>query len=138
MKNQELFNRTIGILVKAYQNDTLTHGICQKCAVGNIVAANMGFSPEPKGWLEANQDSTDWYTTIGKNECWRNENGFIQIQSTGYSPNNLYDIEESFESASEGADRMFNGLMAVVDTLMIIHEANETEVKQAKELFVLT
>lgn len=43
MKNVELYNKTVDILVQAYFNDTLFHGSCAACAVGNIVAHNMGF-----------------------------------------------------------------------------------------------
>jgi len=36
------FENTVDILVKAYINDTLEHNNCYACAVGNIVAHNMG------------------------------------------------------------------------------------------------
>lgn len=43
MNRPELYHRTVGILYTAYFNDTLQHGDCCACAVGNIVAANMGY-----------------------------------------------------------------------------------------------
>lgn len=43
MKNKELFDKTIGILVNAYLNDTLENANCHACAVGNLVATNCGY-----------------------------------------------------------------------------------------------
>src|SRR5688500_1047662 len=40
MKNKELYERTVSILVQAYFNDTLRHDDCTACAVGNIVLAS--------------------------------------------------------------------------------------------------
>lgn len=36
------FDHTVGVLVKAYLNDTLDHGNCYACAVGNLVADGLG------------------------------------------------------------------------------------------------
>ncbi len=38
------FSKTVDILVKAYLNDTLKHGSCYACAVGNIIANGLGCS----------------------------------------------------------------------------------------------
>ena len=43
MTQLEKFNDTINILVDAYLKNTLLHGNCCACAVGNIVAAKMGY-----------------------------------------------------------------------------------------------
>src|SRR5258706_8814339 len=42
MKNELLYNKTINILKEAYFNNTLQHNNCYACAVGNIIAGNMG------------------------------------------------------------------------------------------------
>ena len=42
MINENLYHKTVGILEQAYLNNTLEHGICTSCAVGNLVAGNMG------------------------------------------------------------------------------------------------
>lgn len=42
MKRPELYQKTVDILVKAYFDDTLQHGNCYACAVGNIIAGNCG------------------------------------------------------------------------------------------------
>lgn len=145
MKNKELFDRTIGILVKAYQNGTLVNSICG-CAVGNIIASNMGVLVTVNGrlakWSKWHPEWNTVFSTMINGKQYINPDnyeGFAkeQIDSTGYIWQDLAKIENSFESARLSDDSMFNGLMSVVDTLMLIHEANETEIKQAKELFVL-
>lgn len=37
-----IFEKTVDILVKAYLNNTLQHGNCYACAVGNIIASGLG------------------------------------------------------------------------------------------------
>lgn len=148
MKNKELFNRTISVLVKAYFDKTLAHGDCACCAVGNLVCAGYGevMPTNPFGKLELTKyrgwaDSVFGYIHTKKAQ----EN----ISVTGYNRSELEKIEESFEignnihwqayknhTEKEIEECQYNGLMRVVDTLMVIHEANETEVKEAKELFV--
>lgn len=143
MKNKELFDRTIGILVKAYFENTLEHGSCMACAVGNLIAANCGLKVNlkrpTKKW---NNDIAEWYNiSIGADK--RNYNYKLakeQILSTGYSIDEVNWIEQAFERVrlfKDKNDRAFKGLMNVVDTLMQIHEANETEIAEAKQLFVL-
>lgn len=66
--------------------------------------------------------------------------GLDEIASTGYLPTETVLIERSFEKYKNiplsNDDRMFNGLMAVCDTLMQIHEATTEEITEAKQLFV--
>ena len=149
MKNKELFNRTVAVLVKAYQNNTLKHGTCYACAVGNLVTASKGIKY---------QSNLVWDN--GKYPCWtfvhvfhkgiesqlfnRGTNkeihkGIVEIESTGYKYHETAKIELAFETANKGKseeDYVFNGLMSVIDCLMGIHEANTEEVKEAKLLFV--
>jgi len=150
MKNQELFNKTISILVKAYIEDTLIHSNCHACAVGNLVAANMGYSykanpvlPFERDWPviwghEENYSTlSTWYGVLRNRS--ESERGEIEINSTGYSKKELSLIEAAFESVDDCETKekmMFDGLMAVCDSLMTIHEANESEIKEAKELFI--
>ncbi len=156
MKNQELFDRTISILVKAYFNDTLQHQYCACCAVGNLVAANMGYSVQKKSNVFSGYITPCW------TECTFNGNlkttdinelstaAQIQINATGYTPYEIHIIEKAFESVIMNEDRkvlmayklnnmdekwQVNGLMAVCDALMQIHEATPTEIQQAKSLF---
>lgn len=147
MKNPELFQKTVGILVKAYQNDTLNLVNCAACAVGNIIAANMGFICKPSIFsfldpVNNNVLDTLWGNVI-INEKFINYNDYVgkakeYIDSTGYTPLELAKIEASFmnNSADFCGGEIFNGLMAAVDTLMQIHEATTEEAQEAKELFV--
>jgi hypothetical protein len=36
------FENSVDVLVKAYLNDTLEHGQCHACAVGNLICAETG------------------------------------------------------------------------------------------------
>lgn len=146
MKNQELFDKTVSILVKAYQNETLTHTDACGCAVGNLVASSLNFKISDNAWwngkdmiipswqevfcscgLKHQDIDLDYYDGDAKRE----------IDSTGYTWQELAKIEKAFESVNVNFDvDGYKGLMKVIDALMLIHEANETEVKEAKELFV--
>jgi hypothetical protein len=146
MKNKELFDKTIGILVNAYLNNTLVHNNCCACAVGNIIAANMQIKYDPYlkwtgrqlAWskvfvsmpFKSDQIQRPWAYTGNAKE---------QIDATGYAWTDLALIEAAFERAPKGTnkdERMFNGLMAVVDVLCQIHELDEKTKRVTKELFV--
>lgn len=148
MKNKSLYEKTVNILVDAYFNDTLEHDSCQACAVGNLVAAGMGFSYEGRLWSHATHVRTDNWSEVlwtGNESRERRLNmsrytGEIkkQIDSTGYTVGELSDIEHAFETAPKGKsadDWMYNGLMAVVEVLQQIHECSEEETTVAKERF---
>lgn len=148
MKNPELFHKTVGILVNAYLNDTLVHGDCFACAVGNICAGN-GI---PKGnaqsnWLldENKLNNALWgiafKTCNGRQQFHKKKNkGNVKkvIKATGYNMVDLAKIEYAFETCPVGNndyEHIFNGLMSVCDTLMQIHEATTEQTEQAKSLF---
>ena len=146
MKHKELFDKTIKILVNAYLNNTLVHNNCCACAVGNIIAASLEIKyDQDLKWIGQQLAwSTVFVTKRSKPEqtqCPWAYNGKAkeQIDATGYSWQELALLEAAFERAPLGKnseERMFNGLMAVVDALCQIHEMAE-DVKQAtKELFV--
>lgn len=136
------FEKTVDILVKAYLNDTLAHDDCTKCAVGNLISAGgykFNFSP-------SDVDDTQWLIFLDrhvrrKGNISRRPNDELalsQISATGYSPENLSDIESAFEKCEYGAtddEWMFNGLMAVVDVLAEIHGIDLKQREEAKLLF---
>lgn len=132
MKNAELFTKTVAILVKAYQNDTLIHGNACGCAVGNLIyepksnadIQRLTAEPGTDAWYVATMSAT--YPKLGQ----------AQIKKTGYSLPNIIEIENSFEEAGFRDTDGYLGLMNVVDCLMTIHEATEQEATEAKELFV--
>lgn len=150
MKNEPLWNKTVDILVKAYLGDTLTHGDCSACAVGNMICANL-YNSDFKIWnnkftlnyndLEGNWSDlflTDGLTQHVYESEAQNETIVEQVASTGYLWQDLAKIEFAFETAPQGNNSdewIFNGLMSVIDTLMQIHEANDTEAQEAKGLF---
>lgn len=156
------FENTVDILVKAYLNDTLAHQKCTACAVGNIVANAIGTTqlsiPGPEKfncWAYANGAKAYWaylFTTDSTGQQYfderqrNNENVLNQIESTGYSIDQLASIEYAFEHGTRPENVyegdytndawMFNGLMAVVDQLAIIHNINLIQKEAAKKLFV--
>lgn len=140
MKNPELFHKTVGILVKAYQNDTLRHENCFACAVGNLISHcnSIDVTKHESGFINWGAVCFHSYWDILKRNV-ENEVGRKMIEATGYTTNELNLVERSFESSHRSSDvDGYNGLMAVVDCLMQIHEATTEEAQTAKELFTLT
>lgn len=150
--NIDKFNETISILVKAFLDNTLIHGSCHMCAVGNIVAAKnkiqyvydgLAFG----GWrwkgknpswdnvfcCDGDRDSPDFQRISQENYCYEAQE---EIDSTGYSIEQLASIELAFELTPFGDDRMFRGLMNVVDQLAIIHGIDLQQKESAKLMFV--
>lgn len=149
------FHKTVNVLVQAYLNDTLVHGYCTACAVGNIVASSMGIEvikddnfcgPD---WSHSNPKWPNVFLCTGEDPTKENfqvvdSNGYEkpdvkrEIDSTGYTWQELAKIEFAFESAPyEGTrdDRMFSGLMNVVDVLADIHNVDLSVREDAKLLF---
>jgi hypothetical protein len=136
MYTKEQFHETVGILVRAYMNDTLEHAECGACAVGNIIAAK---SPELY-----NENPAAWYHPLERERPLAKK----QLASTGYAFEDVMKIEKAFETCPipdrlkntwgnwKDPEWMFNGLMAVVDVLCEIHGMNETEKQESKALFV--
>lgn len=111
------FENTVDILVRAFINGTLAHGDCAACAVGNIIADNIGaqiveieeVGRGGAGWLR----KRDGYPlTIGWSDvfCTRDNHQIInpknyigpikaQIDASGYHWKELAKIEAAFESA---------------------------------------
>jgi hypothetical protein len=152
MNRPDLYKKTVDILYQAYFNDTLQHGNCYACAVGNIVAANCGdsfktslnamqfqnlyWSHEPESIYDCSIQADDqamWYDAIGGGVVIRssfNATAIKQIAATGYTPKELSKVEVAFERAARGnnnEEHMFNGLVAVLDQLSIIHEITDTD-----------
>lgn len=147
MKNKELFDRTIQILVKAYFKDVLDATECTACAVGNIVAENMGYNITPDFyWSDGNDDKiwAAWQVIVwGQNSAAaanRRKRAKAEILSTGYSSKELGRIESAFMFAhkedKKTRDKVLIGLLAVVDVLCDIHEMNDPAKQEAKALFV--
>lgn len=146
MKNQEQFDRTVKILVGAYLNNTLMHRNCHACAVGNLIAANLGISySQDLKWIGRQVAWKEVFVTFRyqiaqlKRPWAYTGEAKVQIDSTGYTWQQLAKMEYAFERAPMGHSRdehMFNGLMAVVEALAQIHEMDEQATTAARELFI--
>jgi len=160
MSNKEKFYSTVNILVRAYLNNTLAHGRCSACAVGNIIADSLGVTIQlpDLDWSEGVPYWNRVFVTAkfyGPHRENRLHEGYgiltqvkvasnymgeakFQIDSTGYTWQQLARIENVFETTPlDEADRMFEGLMRVVDVLTDIHQMDLEECKTAKKLFVV-
>jgi hypothetical protein len=153
MKNKELYDKTISILVKAYLNDTLLNGFCSACAVGNIIAENNGLRISHRSltmdcWINKSGDliSPIWnnvfITTLYQSRHPEQYKGATkkEIDSTGYTWEDLAKIEYVFETSGrkiqDRGERMYNGLMSVVEVLGQIHEVEKETTEETKKLFV--
>lgn len=152
------FESTVDVLVKAYLNDTLEHGSCEACAVGNIVHAagfkrygNLAFKDMPKdscgNWKALFVTYSDGVQRIRKRDTekyWNYDPEWVSIgekmvASTGYTDDELAQVEFAFETADKGKNDdewMFNGLMSVVDVLAKIHSVSLEQKSAAKAMFV--
>lgn len=158
MINETLYNKTKDILYQAYFNDTLQHVNCAACAVGNIVAGNNGFNVNIYGncWYGKDRDISIWprlgrvFTTdykeskkvgvqyINEDEYEFNTDAKSQIDSTGYTWQQLAKIEYAFETCECGnskEDKMFNGLVAVLKVLDELHEVTDGDTSKFKAVY---
>ncbi len=148
MNREQLYHKSVDILVQAYFNNTLIIGNCFACAIGNLVAANMNYQYEAVsayfpshrlGWKGIpnyingeNMMKNTWFYSVVKG-AEGNPVGKQQIKSTGYNEDEVRRIENAFENNHTGNDSMFNSLMAVVKVLDEIHENVEEEVSKASQ-----
>jgi hypothetical protein len=153
------FDETVAILVKAYLDDTLLHGDCVACAVGNIVAAKKNLAiirdPEHGDLVWSNLQRPVWFDIMVMGKVYERrliddnmyEQSMREINYTGYTAEELARIEFAFETADADPEAdffapdndpiwMFNGLMAVVDVLAEIHGIDLTTKEESKKLFV--
>lgn len=111
------FDHTVNVLVQAYLNDELEHGVCSACAVGNIIAASIGTKPgkaeDSKCMVHSNEHFENgtpvlWNKLFTTGQCGdqRFELEFLsepdvigQLEITGYTAYELARIEQAFESA---------------------------------------
>lgn len=140
MRNEiEKFHHTIGVLVKAYLNNTLERGHDCACAVGNLVADACGYSgiEWEAAWFDVYVCKVKWEDSLALAK--------EQIESTGYSVKEIIKIEKAFEKAEWARDEkgwiddeasMFNSLVAVVDVLAEIHGIDLSTLEETKKLFV--
>lgn len=131
-----IFEKTVDILVKAYLSGTLEHGNCCACAVGNIIADSCNYK-----YIKSHSSCQEWTWLMARPVWYKDGVGVIycdQIESTGYTLDQLQRIEKAFEDVYKirSMDPMFQGLMQVLDVLADIHKIDLTVKEQAKQLFV--
>lgn len=141
MKNEALYHKTVDILYQAYFNDKLMHGNCYACAVGNICGGNHQWRYLFFTHVLGNENVIN---NAGRSLCMSpdviciaetRKAAFDLIASTGYTPNELAEVEYAFESSDKGnsnEDWMFNGLVAVLEVLKQIHEVQDDRQVQTK------
>lgn len=131
MKNKELFDKTIGILVNAYMKGTLYHSDARCCAVGNLVMAHNNYRLKGMTWVDEQNVTKypDWYSCGAVKSH--------QLDGLGYSLIEVIEIEKAFEHFDWGDDDItgYKGLMSVVDALIDIHQGTDTQKTEAKEMF---
>jgi len=147
------FDNTVDILVKAYLNNTLKHGDCTACAVGNILGRRSQWNrlfvtPCDGPVILPQKFAGEGELLYGVITSIKIESEFDRqllseslelISESGYTVQELAMVENAFESAPRGKNQdewMFNGLMNVVDTLAIIHNIDLSSKEEAKKLFV--
>lgn len=141
MNREKLYNKTTNILFDAYFQNKLLHGVCHACVVGNLCGGKNDwarvFSTRTNHILTAGGESIP-VGTFTQHFDPSAYVGYVKdmIDNTGYELAELMAIERAFERAYKGEneeDYMFNGLVAVLDTLKKIHKVEDDE--EIKEKF---
>ena len=137
MNREELYHDTINIVLDAYNNQEMLIGDPCKCFIGNIISKRYNGLEKFR-----NGDycySPDWYFGVVKKASAKfykgeisEQKGIRQIESTGYTLDEVIELERNFESFSQ-----YNELAAIESTLIKlaeIHETNEKEYTQRLEM----
>lgn len=160
------FKHSVGVLVLAYLNDTLSHGQCDRCAVGNLLGGHkewaLVFCTQSHGndrqqvialgereyvdRMSMKPAQVTWFTMDEEKLGMLNAKSFglSLIRNSGYTVLELARVEAAFEATNlcpyslvwRKDENMFNGLMAVVDVLADIHGVDLTVREEAKIPFI--
>lgn len=147
MNRPELYQKTIDVLLDAYNNGKLVHGNCSCCAVGNICKESsnkLDISNSLWSFLFVTTSEEGFYkpTRAKSYESFEMELVLSLINDTGYTVEELTKIEWAFETAIPFEKReyytkvktkqgQYMGLCAVLEVLKQIHE--KEEIVEAKE-----
>ncbi len=142
MRNKELYDSTVDIILDAYNNKKLMHGSACGCFIGNIVEKRCKNLDYKDIYLDGNQVYTAyWYDVISNHYAKTNvdlkELVKEQIDSTGYTVEEVIALEQAFESAISIEKRVigergldigqYEGMKAALKKLAEIHETPATE-----------
>jgi hypothetical protein len=156
MKNKELYQKSVDILLDAYNKKELQHGNPCGCAVGNLVKSNCDnlvkdtnpgtehFPFKPDWWFAAAQsfkEEKERGRWTNNDSDYDEDEAYRQIESTGYTIEEIYQIEKAFEDAVEEEDgfdeessivgiSQIHGLRAALNKLAEIHEMKDDSVKE--------
>jgi hypothetical protein len=132
MNRIELYKKTVDILLDAYNNGTLEHGHCSRCAVGNICGGSA-WSDRFSTTINCDSEAKQYIYNFDYEEI------DICIQNSGYSQKELMEIEYAFESSIahdytvlrvfESKKGQYIGLCAVMKVLQNIHEVEQSNHK---------
>jgi len=152
MNRPNIYKKSVEILHDAYIRDYIGYFSCACGAAGNLIRANMGYKYEgdekSHWWRDKNnsQVKNSWINTYmfdGTEIIFDKSNyvglAKVQIDSTGYSLEELATIDTVFDQSpddyEEIEDSIFSGLNAVIDCLKTIHEVEEEVIARDKEKF---
>src|SRR5687768_1919011 len=90
MKNPELYNRTVDILVDAYFKDALVSDDCTACACGNIISANLNYKrvsfQDRDYWMDeaGNYLYPSWLNTVrtpSREYFWEKKKQILELEN---------------------------------------------------------
>jgi len=144
MKNKELYQKTVDIILDAYNSGNFQKQDCTKCAVGNIIAANFSnynhdylksISPDYRS--NGYQTWVQLFVTNKKQRIYQKAQDIYKsnpvikshIDCTGYNWQDLAKIEKAFESGKT----MLDSLTKVLNVLAEIHLVEEITINKNQE-----
>lgn len=139
MNREQLYQKTVDVLLDAYNKEELEHGRCDYCAVANIckeASVKTGMSVD--SWSNLFTTSTLGQQYFYNKDGVQQQRGLKLIEATGYSVEELAKIEYAFETSIINTKKgylywrdvktkqgQFIGLCAVLDVLKEIHEVED-------------
>lgn len=154
MNREELYHKTVNVLLDAYNDGELEHGNCSACAVGNICkeAAKM-IRVHGASWsalFQTNAKGSQLH--LPEMKIFFQPDGYALVLLIEYNITDLAKIEFAFESSLHKTDEGYEfwtssvnkkqgqyiGLCGVLDVLKEIHEQLEKvhEVSKARLLTI--
>jgi hypothetical protein len=135
MNRPELYEKSVNILLDAYNAGELSHGNCERCAVGNLLADTLAQASLPRshwGWffqtvyLPDQQEFRQRIMPLDHSEILEEI-----IESYGYTMKELSEIEYAFETCDiEWNKRHTLGTVVFGQVLRKYVDATEKEKKE--------
>lgn len=136
MNRPERFERSVDVLARAFFDGTLRHRDPCACAVGNLVADQIGAdtAAESSASWPDHSSHDNWYDALLDFIYREDEQKETDIaRPLRYTNAEIREIEDAFENAPD----QFEGLMNVLDVLFEIHEIEDQGVRRdSREAFI--